>query len=80
MDEVFGDVLRRYRRAAGFTQEELAERSSLSVEAISAIERGWRRAPRRDTLQRLAAALVITGAAEDTFIALGRSGRRAHCG
>jgi DNA-binding XRE family transcriptional regulator len=46
----FGTLLRRYRLAAGLTQEELAERARLSVRAITDLERGarwvpqWRRA------------------------------------
>src|SRR5262249_47360755 len=52
----FGDLLRRYRLAAGLTQEELAERAHLSVQAIGALERGGRQAPRRDTLALLAEA------------------------
>jgi transcriptional regulator with XRE-family HTH domain/DNA polymerase III delta prime subunit len=55
----FGDLLRRYRLAAGLTQEELAERAHLSVQAIGALERGDRRAPRRDTLALLADALQL---------------------
>ena len=38
--EAFADLLRRYRIAAGLTQEELAERATFSVRAISDIERG----------------------------------------
>ena len=38
--ESLGDLLRRYRKAAGLTQEELAERAGLSVRAIANIERG----------------------------------------
>jgi predicted ATPase/DNA-binding XRE family transcriptional regulator len=56
----FGDLLRRHRRAAQLTQEDLAGRSGLSVEAISALERGWRRAPRRDTVALLAGALDLS--------------------
>lgn len=55
----FGDLLRSYRLAAGLTQEELAERAHLSVRAIGALERGDRRAPRRDTLALLAEALEL---------------------
>jgi predicted ATPase/transcriptional regulator with XRE-family HTH domain len=58
----FGLLLRRHRRAAGLTQEALAERAGLSVEAISALERGRRRAPHRDTVQLLAVALRLTEA------------------
>jgi transcriptional regulator with XRE-family HTH domain len=36
----FGEVLRRYRLAAGLTQEELAARSQMSPHAISDLERG----------------------------------------
>ena len=38
----FGAVLRRHRRAAGFTQEVLAERAGLSWHTISALECGVR--------------------------------------
>ncbi|MGO8949487.1 MAG: tetratricopeptide repeat protein [Ktedonobacterales bacterium] len=55
----FGDVLARYRKAAGLTQEELAERARLSRNAISALERGSRQSPRRDTVVLLAAALEL---------------------
>jgi predicted ATPase/DNA-binding CsgD family transcriptional regulator/DNA-binding XRE family transcriptional regulator len=56
----FADVLRHERQAAGLSQEELAERSGLSARAISAIERGVNRAPRRSTLQMLADALALS--------------------
>jgi transcriptional regulator with XRE-family HTH domain len=49
----FGDFLRCYRTAAGLSQEELAERSRMSAKAISALERGARLAPRRDTVAML---------------------------
>jgi predicted ATPase/DNA-binding XRE family transcriptional regulator len=55
----FADLLRRLRRAAGFSQQFLAERANVSVEAISALERGSRRAPHRDTLLLIAAALDL---------------------
>jgi tetratricopeptide (TPR) repeat protein/transcriptional regulator with XRE-family HTH domain len=54
-----GARLREYRGAAGMTQEELAERSGLSVNAISALERGHRHAPRAATVAALAAALRL---------------------
>jgi transcriptional regulator with XRE-family HTH domain/tetratricopeptide (TPR) repeat protein len=57
----FGDRLRHDRLAAGLSQEELAERSGLSVRAISNLERGRVRRPRRDTAQRLASALSASG-------------------
>jgi transcriptional regulator with XRE-family HTH domain len=63
----FGDLLRRYRLAAGLTQEELAELAGLSVRGLSDLERGARRAPRRETVQLLAEALQLS-AAERTRI------------
>ncbi len=52
----FGTLLRRFRLAAGFSQEELAERAHLSANGIGALERGYRRAPQRETL-----ALIVRG-------------------
>jgi transcriptional regulator with XRE-family HTH domain len=40
----FGALLKRHRVAAGLSQESLAERARLSARAISAYERGLRRA------------------------------------
>jgi transcriptional regulator with XRE-family HTH domain len=39
-DVSFGELLRDHRRAAGLTQEELAERAGLSARSISELERG----------------------------------------
>jgi predicted ATPase/DNA-binding XRE family transcriptional regulator/Tfp pilus assembly protein PilF len=55
----FGELLRQHRLAAGFTQEELAERARISVRAISDLERGVRRAPHYDTLRLLTEALGL---------------------
>jgi predicted ATPase/DNA-binding XRE family transcriptional regulator len=55
----FGDLLRRHRRDAGLSQEGLAELAGLSVDAIAALERGRRRAPRPHTLRLLADALRL---------------------
>src|SRR5579859_5034876 len=68
----FGDLLRRYRAAAGLTQEDLAERAGLSVQAIGALERGLRRRPHRDTLDLLAAALALSPEQRATFTAAAR--------
>src|SRR6266571_4592625 len=57
----FGELLKRYRVAAGLTQERLAERAGLSERAISDLERGARRVPQRATLQLLAEALGLAG-------------------
>ena len=53
----FGAILKRLRLAAGLTHDGLAERAGLSARAISDLERGVNRAPRRDTLTSLADAL-----------------------
>lgn len=63
----FGDQLRQLREGGGLTQEELAERSGVSKETISLIERGQVRRPRKDTVTRLADALGITGEARAEF-------------
>ncbi|MFF0340744.1 ATP-binding protein [Kribbella sp. NPDC004875] len=55
----FGGLLRRHRREAGLSQEALAELAGLSVDAIAALERGRRRAPRAHTLRLLADALRL---------------------
>jgi transcriptional regulator with XRE-family HTH domain len=48
----FGLMLKRHRLAGGMTQEELADRTGVSVRAIGDLERGLRQ-PRNDTLQIL---------------------------
>jgi tetratricopeptide (TPR) repeat protein len=58
----FGRRLRRYRMEIGLTQEELAEKSGLSVRAISDIESGRTTRPRRSSLDRIADALEIPAA------------------
>ncbi len=55
----FGALLRRYRIAAALSQEALGERAGLTAQAISALERGLRRAPYRETVAMLAAALGL---------------------
>ena len=77
----FGARLRSLRLAAALTQGRLADRSGLSVEAISALERGFRRHPRRATRELLAGALDLVEAERDAFIGIatprpGRGPRR----
>ena len=55
----FGTLLRRFRVAAGLSQEALAERAGLSADAIAALERGRRSRPRAFTLGVLAEALAL---------------------
>ena len=68
----FGQLLRRYRQAAALSQEALAERARLSVQAIGQLERGNRRAPRLETVRLLAAALHLDAAARTGLIAAAR--------
>jgi predicted ATPase/transcriptional regulator with XRE-family HTH domain len=56
----FGALLRQFRLDAGMTQQQLAERSKLSVEAIGALERGARTRPYKETVALLARALELT--------------------
>ncbi len=56
----FGVLLRKFRLDVGFTQQELAERAKLSVEAIGTLERGARTRPHRDTVALLGYALGLS--------------------
>ncbi len=56
----FGTLLRRYRMAAGLSQEALAERARISANGLSALERGVRRTPQRETLALLVKALELS--------------------
>lgn len=55
----FGPLLRQFRVAAGLSQEALAERAAISVDGISALERGINKAPQRETLALLLTALQL---------------------
>lgn len=52
-------LLRRFRLAAGLSQEELAERSGVSARAVSDMERGLRTAPRLESVRMLADGLAL---------------------
>lgn len=56
----FGALLRQFRLDMGMTQQQLAERAQLSVEAVSALERRARRRPYRETVVLLARALGLS--------------------
>src|SRR5215831_6981558 len=76
----FGALLRRYRLARGLTQEELAERARLSVQGVGALERGNRRAPRKETVDLLAEALGLSEAERATFADATRQQRVVNSG
>ena len=68
----FGDLLARYRRAAGLTQEELAERAGLSTRGVSDLERGLRRRPHPESVRLLARALALPDADRAALLAAAR--------
>ncbi|HMF27896.1 MAG TPA: helix-turn-helix domain-containing protein, partial [Candidatus Cybelea sp.] len=67
-------LLKTYRVRAGLSQQMLAERALISVQAVSALERGYRKVPYRNTLERIADALGLSAEAR---AALELSARRA---
>jgi transcriptional regulator with XRE-family HTH domain len=68
--EAFGSRLRAGRLAAGLSQEELADRSGVSVRAISDLERGRTRWPHPNSVDRLADALDLDDAPRAELVAL----------
>jgi predicted ATPase/DNA-binding XRE family transcriptional regulator len=56
----FAPLLKSLRIEAGLSQQALADRALISVQAISALERGYRKAPYRATLDRIADALELS--------------------
>ena len=68
----FGALLRRYRIAAGLTQEALADRAGLSVRGIADLERGVRRFPHFHTLRCLVEALELAPDDRVSFVAAGQ--------
>ena len=72
----FGELLREHRRAAGLTQEEMAERAGISPRSVSELERGGPHAPRRDTVALLARALGLTASDREMFEGLAAARRR----
>lgn len=73
----FAGLLRGFRLSAGFSQEELARRAGFSVDAVVALERGRRRAPRTGTLFKLADALLLGSEERVQLIAAARGETRA---
>jgi transcriptional regulator with XRE-family HTH domain len=69
MRPAFGAVLRRYRTTLGLTQEELADRSGLSVRAIRNLEIGRTERPQRQSVTLLATALGLGEPDHSTLLA-----------
>lgn len=65
----FAVVLRRLRESRALTQEELAQRSGLTVKAIGALERGERRRPYPHTVRSIADGLALDDLERSTLIA-----------
>jgi tetratricopeptide (TPR) repeat protein/transcriptional regulator with XRE-family HTH domain len=68
----FGTRLRSFRLLAELSQEELAERSGVSVRTIGTMEGGRARKPYQSTCEGLADALGLRGTARAEFVAAGR--------
>ena len=68
----FGSLLKQHRRDAWLTQEELAERSRLSVRTIRGLERGEGHRPRPDTVDLLARALGLSEEEHDLLVVAAR--------
>ena len=67
-------LLKSFRVRAGLSQQMLADRAQISVQAVSALERGYRKVPYRKTLEQIADALALP---EEARAALELSARRA---
>jgi tetratricopeptide (TPR) repeat protein/transcriptional regulator with XRE-family HTH domain len=68
----FAGLLRKLRREARLTQEELAEAAGVSLRAVSYLERGVVTSPQKDTVRLLADALGLIGPARAGFEAAAR--------
>jgi transcriptional regulator with XRE-family HTH domain len=69
-DQSFGGHLRSARKARGMSQQELADRSGITVRSISNLECGRTRWPYRSSLQRLADALELIEPDRRDFLAM----------
>ncbi|WP_439655837.1 helix-turn-helix domain-containing protein [Lentzea sp. HUAS TT2] len=74
---MFGARLVQHRKNAGLSQEELSERSGVSVRAISDMERGRARSPQRRTTEALLDALGLDEDDRAELRGLARAGRVA---
>ena len=68
----FAGLLRRLRREARLTQEELAQAAGISTRSVSDLERGINRTARKDTALLLADALNLAEPARALFVAAAR--------
>ena len=75
-----GEWLRKQRMASGLTQEDLAERSGVSVRAIADLERGRTRKPYPSSVRALVKALGLPEAAGTDLLARYRTGAGENAG
>src|ERR1700735_263392 len=75
-----GEWLRQQRGAAGLTQEDLAERSGVSVRAIADLERGRTRKPYPSSVRALARAPGLPETAGTELVARYRADRGGAAG
>ncbi|WP_433559296.1 ATP-binding protein [Pseudonocardia xinjiangensis] len=74
----FAVMLRDLRKARSLTQQELAAAAGLSLDAVSALERGRRTEPQPHTVRSLASALQLRDADRTALLStLGRAGDAA---
>ena len=72
VQESFGQLLRRYRLAAKYSQERLATLSGLGVRTIADLERGVSLYPHPPTVEALANALHLAGSIRTSFATAAR--------
>jgi DNA-binding FadR family transcriptional regulator len=65
---MFGRLVLKHRRRLGLTQEELADKSGLSVRTVRRLEAGQSQVPRAASVRRLAAAFHLHGAEWESFL------------
>jgi len=71
VEGTLGRLLISYRRSAGYSQQQLAERSGVSASTISDIETGVSQAPRPSTLRDLADTLGLSAQERGRLLAAG---------
>jgi predicted ATPase/DNA-binding XRE family transcriptional regulator len=75
VEQSFAELLRRARREASLTQEELAARAGISTRAVSDLERAISRKPQLETLRLLADALGLSADERNAWSGVRRRAR-----
>src|SRR4051794_31004040 len=66
---MFGDIVRGHRRRLSLSQQEVADKSGVSVRGLRKLESGQVTTPRPVTVRLLAEVFGLIGAARDQFFA-----------